>query len=103
VLSAGIGLAALEALTNEAFVSGHFTYTTTADESERLLDEGDLLQPESVATAVAERLRADDLSLDGLILCAATYGNHQRHMPLRTPDSEWDEGHGDQCSQASSY
>lgn len=89
--SAGIGLSILEALADEAFVVAvsrtrppltHFRGTWIC---------ADLEQAESASDTLLEYLRTQALSLDGLVLCAASYGANQRHPFLETSDREWDE------------
>jgi cyclitol oxidoreductase len=89
--SAGIGLAALEALAEDAYVvpvsrtrpplahlNGHWV-------------QGDLRTPETVAADIRALLLAQRRPLDGLIHCAVSYGASGRHTFLETSDNEWDE------------
>jgi NAD(P)-dependent dehydrogenase (short-subunit alcohol dehydrogenase family) len=89
--SAGIGLAALEALKEEAFV---IAVSRTRPPSSPLNGhwlQGDLCAPEAVAADIRALLLADKKPLDGLIHCAVSYGATQRHAFLETSDREWDE------------
>lgn len=89
--SAGIGLATLEALTEEAFVIAiSRTRPPVAALNGRWV-KGDLSLPEPVAAEVVARLRAAQRPLDGVIHCAASYGAHSRHPFLETKDEEWNE------------
>jgi NAD(P)-dependent dehydrogenase (short-subunit alcohol dehydrogenase family) len=89
--SAGIGLAALEALVDEAFV---VAVSRTRPPLPRLNGhwvQGDLRTPEAVAVDIRASLIAERRPLDGLIHCAVSYGASRRHAFLETDDSEWDE------------
>ena len=89
--SAGIGLAALEALMEDAFV---IAVSRTRPPVPRLNGhwiQGDLCTPETVAADVWTLLLADKRPLDGLIHCAVSYGAPERHTFLETCDTEWDE------------
>ena len=89
--SAGIGLAALEALVEDAFV---IAVSRTRPPVQRLNGQwmqGDLCTPEAVANDIRALLLTHERPLDGLIHCAVSYGAPQRHAFLDTPDSEWDE------------
>jgi cyclitol oxidoreductase len=89
--SAGIGLSILEALAGEAFV---VAVSRTPPPSMRFTGtwvQGDLERPELVTESILERLGAASRPLDGMILCAASYGADSRHPFLETSDREWDE------------
>ena len=89
--SAGIGLAALEALVEDAHV---IAVSRTCPPVPRLNGhwlQGDLCAPEVVADAILERLVKDGRPLDGLIHCAVSYGATRRHPFLTTSNDEWDE------------
>ena len=89
--SAGIGLAALEALMEESYVIAISRTRPPVSISNGNWIEGDLCTPESVATSVLAFLSAQERTLDGLIHCAASYGAPRRHTLLETTDGEWDE------------
>lgn len=89
--SAGIGLAALESLTDQAFI------VAVSRTPPPLLHPnihwllGDLRTPELVAQQIQELLQDSRRPLDGLIHCAVSYGADHRHGFLETGESEWDE------------
>ena len=89
--SAGIGLAVLEALMEDAFVIAVSRTRPPVQLSNGHWIEGDLCTPESVAVNALATLSAQGRSLDGLIHCAASYGAPRRHTLLETSDGEWDE------------
>lgn len=89
--SAGIGLSMLEALAEDAFV---VTVSRTPPPLPRFTGTwvcGDLEKPEAVASALLDCLQSSSRDLDGMILCAASYGADRRHPFLETSDREWDE------------
>lgn len=89
--SAGIGLAALEALMEDAFVIAVSRSRPPVVPAKGHWVQGDLCTPEAVAADIRALLVADKRPLDGLIHCAVSYGAPQRHSFLATPDNEWDE------------
>lgn len=89
--SAGIGLAALEALGEEAFVLAVSRTRPVVNALHGGWLQGDLCLPESLAVNIIQWLRAGQRPLDGLIHCAASYGADRRHAFLETRDAEWDE------------
>ena len=89
--SAGIGLVALEALMEDAFVIAVSRTRPPLPSTTGHWVQGDLCAPEVVATDIQAFLLAQKMSLDGLIHCAVSYGASQRHAFLETRDSEWDE------------
>lgn len=89
--SAGIGLAVLEGLMEEAFVIAISRTSPPVSISNGHWIEGDLCIPESVVAGVLALLSAQDRTLDGLIHCAASYGAPRRHTLVETTDKEWDE------------
>lgn len=89
--SAGIGLSILEALAQDAFVVAVSRTPPPLTHFKGRWICGDLEKPESLATTLIEDLRSNLQDLDGVILCAASYGANQRHPFLETQDREWDE------------
>ena len=89
--SAGIGLAALEALMEDAFVIAISRTRPALPMVNGHWLQGDLHGPEVVAADIRTVLLAQKKPLDGLVHCAVTYGASQRHAFLETSDSEWDE------------
>ena len=89
--SAGIGLAALEALMKKAFVVAISRTRPPLPHLNGHWLPGDLCTPEVVAADVRAVLSAHQRPLDGLIHCAVSYGASQRHAFLETSDKEWDE------------
>jgi len=85
--SAGIGLAALESLHEEAFV---IAVSRTQPPLGHWI-QGDLAAPDTIAAGIRALLAARGRALDGLIHCAVSYGAPRRHTLLETTDSEWDE------------
>jgi NAD(P)-dependent dehydrogenase (short-subunit alcohol dehydrogenase family) len=89
--SAGIGLSILEALVDDAFVVAVSRTPPPLTEFKGTWIPGDLQEPEPVVSAIVDYLRAGSRGLDGMILCAASYGANQRHPFLETAQGEWDE------------
>ena len=89
--SAGIGLAILEVLAEEAFVIAISRTPPPLNEFNGIWIKGDLEHGEAVAAELLQYLSAHSKPLDGLILCAASYGADGRHPFLETTDREWDE------------
>lgn len=89
--SAGIGLAILEALSTEAFVIGVSRTPPPLTNFNGTWLNGDLEAAESLSVRLLDYLKTHSRALDGLILCAATYGANKRHAFLDTSDREWDE------------
>lgn len=89
--SAGIGLAALEALMEDAFVIAVSRTRPPVPHLNGHWVKGDLCRPEVIAADIRALLLADEKPLDGLIHCAVSYGAPQRHTFLETCDDEWDE------------
>ena len=89
--SAGIGLAALEALMEEAFVIAVSRTRPPLAHLNGHWMQGNLQTPEDVAADIRAFLLSQKRPLDGLIHCAVSYGASQRHPFLETRDSEWDE------------
>jgi cyclitol oxidoreductase len=89
--SAGIGLSILEALKDIAFVVAVSRNQPPLTDFKGNWVAGDLEKPESVTSSILNHIKAQSRSLDGLILCAASYGANQRHAFLDTSDREWDE------------
>lgn len=89
--SAGIGLAILEAIADEAFVIALSRTQPPLHGFDGLWIEGNLENGEAVTTDLVRYLSAHSKPLDGLILCAASYGANGRHPFLETTDREWDE------------
>lgn len=89
--SAGIGLAALEALTEDAFVVAVSRTRPPLLHLNVHWLQGDLQTPETVAADIRTLLAAQKRPLDGLIHSAVSYGAPQRHPFLDTTDTEWDE------------
>ena len=89
--SAGIGLAALEALMEDTFVIAVSRTRPPVPHLNGYWVKGDLCTPEAVAADIRALLLADGRPLDGLIHCAVSYGAPQRHTFLETCDNEWDE------------
>lgn len=89
--SAGIGLAALEALTEHAFVVAVSRTRPPLPHLNGHWLQGDLQTPEAVAADIRTLLFTQKRPLDGLIHCAVSYGAPQRHPFLNTTDTEWDE------------
>lgn len=89
--SAGIGLAALEALMEGAFVVAVSRTRPSLPHLNGYWMPGDLREPEAVASDLCALLLAQKRPLDGLIHNAVSYGAARRHPFLDTTDSEWDE------------
>jgi NAD(P)-dependent dehydrogenase (short-subunit alcohol dehydrogenase family) len=89
--SAGIGLAILEALAETAFVIAISRTPPPLSNFNGLWIKGDLENGEAVAAELLQYLSAHSKPLDGLILCAASYGADRRHPFLETTDREWNE------------
>jgi cyclitol oxidoreductase len=89
--SAGIGLAALETLMEDAFVIAVSRTRPPLPHLNGHWIQGDLCTPEEVVVDIRALLLTDKRPLDGLIHCAVSYGAPQRHGFLETSDSEWDE------------
>lgn len=89
--SAGIGLAALEALMEDAFVVAVSRTRPPLPNLNGHWLPGDLQTPETVAADLLAFLSAQKRPLDGLIHSAVSYGASHRHPFLDTTDSEWDE------------
>lgn len=89
--SAGIGLAALEALMEDAFVVAVSRTPPPVQILNGYWVQGDLRAPEAVAADVRALLLAQKRPLEGLIHSAVSYGASSRHAFLETSDSEWDE------------
>ena len=89
--SAGIGLAALDALTKNAFVVAISRTRPPLPHLNGHWLQGDLQTPEAVAADIRALLLTQKRPLDGLIHCAVSYGTSRRHPFLDTTDSEWDE------------
>ena len=89
--SAGIGLAALEALIENAFVIAVSRTRPPLLHPNAHWLQGDLKRPEAVAADIRTLFSAQKRHLDGLIHCAVSYGAPQRHSFLETTDYEWDE------------
>jgi len=89
--SAGIGLSALEALTEDAFVVAVSRTRPPLPHLNGYWVQGDLCEPEAIANDIRVLLSAQKRSLDGLIHCAVSYGASGRHPFLDTSDREWDQ------------
>lgn len=89
--SAGIGLAALEALMEDAFVVAVSRSRPPPPHLNGYWLQGDLCAPEAVAAHVRALLMEQKRPLDGLVHCAVSYGASHRHDFLETGDGEWDE------------
>ena len=89
--SAGIGLAALEALMESSFVVAVSRTCPPLPHLNGHWVRGDLQTPEAVAADIRALLLAQNRPLDGLVHCAVSYGAPHRHPFLETTDSEWDE------------
>ena len=89
--SAGIGLATLEALVENAFVIAVSRTPPQVNHPNCLWLRGDLQCSEQIAAAISDELQVSDRSLDGIIHCAGSYGSSERHSLADTPPSEWDE------------
>ena len=89
--SAGIGLAALEALMEDAFVVAVSRTRPPLPHLNGHWLQGDLCSPEAVAADIRTFLSAQKRPLDGLVHCAVSYGAAQRHAFLQTSDGEWDD------------
>jgi NAD(P)-dependent dehydrogenase (short-subunit alcohol dehydrogenase family) len=89
--SAGIGLSILEALADEAFVVAVSRTPPPLSGFKGTWIRGDLEDPALVADSLTAYLDANSKQLDGLILCAASFGANQRHPFLETSVREWDE------------
>jgi NAD(P)-dependent dehydrogenase (short-subunit alcohol dehydrogenase family) len=89
--SAGIGLAALEALMEDAFVIAVSRTRPPLSLRNGHWAQGDLCKPEAAVADIRALLLADKRPLDGLIHCAVSYGAPRRHAFLETSDGEWDE------------
>ncbi len=89
--SAGIGLAALEALMEDAFVIAVSRTRPPVSPLNGYWVKGDLCAPGEIAAEIQTFLLAHESPLDGLIHCAVSYGGPQRHTFLETRDDEWDE------------
>ena len=89
--SAGIGLAALEVLMEDAFIIAVSRTRPAVPHLNGYWVKGDLRTPEAVAADIQALLLPDQKPLDGLIHCAVSYGAPQRHTFLETCDDEWDE------------
>lgn len=89
--SAGIGLAALEALMEDAFVIAVSRTRPPLPCLNGQWVHGDLSKPEAVVADIRALLLAHARPLDGLIHCAGSYGAPRRHTFLETGESEWDE------------
>ena len=89
--SAGIGLAALDALMEDAFVIAVSRTRPPLPHLNGYWLQGNLCTPEAVAADIRALLLAQMRPLDGLIHCAVSYGASQRHAFRETSDSEWDE------------
>jgi len=89
--SAGIGLSALEALTEDAFVIAVSRTRPPVPHLNGYWVQGDLCASEVVAAEIQTFLGKHKKPLEGLIHCAVSYGGHQRHTFLETRDHEWDD------------
>lgn len=89
--SAGIGLAALEALMGEACVVAVSRTRPPLSHLNGHWLQGDLQTPEAVAADIRALLSKQKRPLDGFIHCAVSYGASQRHPFLDTTEREWDE------------
>jgi short-subunit dehydrogenase len=89
--SAGIGLAALDALMEDAFVVAVSRTRPPRPHLNGCWVPGDLCASEAVAIDIRALLLAQKRPLDGLIHCAVSYGALRRHAFLETSDREWDE------------
>ncbi len=89
--SAGIGLSILQSLTKEAFVVAVSRTRPPLTGFRGTWVSGDLERPEAVTESLLRYLETNSRPLDGLILCAASYGADRRHPFLETSPREWDE------------
>lgn len=89
--SAGIGLAALQALSEDAYVIAVSRTRPPLSQFNGYWLRGDLCAPDLVAGDILKQLHTEQRPLDGLIHCAVSYGSTQRHPFLATSDGEWDE------------
>jgi cyclitol oxidoreductase len=89
--SAGIGLAILQSLNDIAFSIAVSRSQPPLTDFRGHWIPGDLENPESVTSTILKYLSTHSGALDGLILCAGSYGANQRHPFLETSVREWDE------------
>ena len=89
--SAGIGLAALETISEEAYVIAVSRTRPPLTSFNGYWLHGDLSTPDVVLDDILRLIQTERRSLDGLVHCAVSYGATQRHHFLATSLGEWDE------------